>query len=188
MRIAFARPKRSVLSLIVDGYNPFGRGVRMATFGDRVSGFSSLLNWVAGACLFGMMALTCCDVVMRLFWHPILGVYEIVGFLGTATASLATAYTTVQRGHVSVSLIVMQFPPRARFVVSVVTHLLSLLLFAFLAFECVRYGRELKASGEMSLTLEWPLHPLLYGMSFCFLVVSIVLFTQLYDVLSRKGS
>jgi TRAP-type C4-dicarboxylate transport system permease small subunit len=173
---------------MIEGYNPFGGGVHMATFGDRVSGFSSLLNWAAGACLFGMMALTCCDVVMRLFWHPILGVYEIVGFLGTATASLAMAYTTVQRGHVSVSLIVMQLPPGTRFVVSFVTHLLSLILFAFLAFECVRYGNELKTSGEMSLTLEWPLHPLLYGMSFCFLVVALVLFAELYHMVLRKGS
>jgi TRAP-type C4-dicarboxylate transport system permease small subunit len=160
----------------------------MATFGDRVSRFSGVLNWLAGACLFSMMALTCCDVVMRLFRQPILGVYEIVGFLGTAAASLAVAYTTVQRGHVSVSLIVMQLPPRARFVVSFLTHLLSLILFAFLAFECLRYGNELKASGEMSLTLEWPLHPLLYGMSFCFLVVSLVLCVQLYHVVVRKGS
>ena len=163
-------------------------GIYMATFGDRVSRFSSLLNWIAGACLFSMMALTCCDVVMRLFRQPILGVYEIVGFLGTATASLATAYTTVQRGHVSVSLIVMQLSPKARFVVSLLTHLLSLILFVFLTLECVRYGNELKASGEMSLTLEWPLHPLLYGMSFSFLVVSVVLCVELYHILVRKGS
>lgn len=144
------------------------------------------MNRVAGVCLFAMMALTCCDVVMRLFRHPILGVYEIVGFLGTATASLATAYTTVQRGHVSVSLLVMHLPRRIQFVVSLVTHVLSIVLFAFLTVECVRYGNELKGSGEMSLTLEWPLHPLLYGMSFSFLIVSLVLCMDLYHVFVRR--
>jgi len=158
----------------------------MDTFGNRIAKFSSLLNRFAGACLVGMMALICCDVVLRLFRHPILGVYEIVGFLGTAAASLATAYTTVQRGHVSVSLIVMHLPRKVQFIVSLITHLLSLILFVFLTFESIRYGNELKASGEMSLTLEWPLHPLLYGMSFSFFIVSIVLCVDFYNVLMRR--
>ena len=160
----------------------------MATFGDRITKFSSLLNWIAGACLVSMMTLTCCDVVMRMFRHPILGVYEIVGFLGTATASLATAYTTVQRGHVSVSLIVMRLPRRVQLIVYLITYLLSVMLFAFLTFECIRYGYELKAAGEMSLTLEWPFYPLLYGMSFSFLIVCGVLLVDLYDVvIGKKG-
>lgn len=165
---------------------PLAKDHKMATFDDRIAKFSTLLNVFAGACLVGMMALICCDVVMRMFRHPILGVYEIVGFLGTAVASLATAYTTVKRGHVSVSLIVMHLPREVQFIVSFITHLLSLILFILLTFECIRYGNELKASGEMSLTLEWPIHPLLYGMSFSFFVVSLVLCIDFYHVLRRR--
>jgi TRAP-type C4-dicarboxylate transport system permease small subunit len=158
----------------------------MANFDQRIAKFSSFLNWFAGTCLVGMMAIVCCDVVMRLFGSPILGVYEIVGFLGTATASLATAYTTVQRGHVSVSLIVMNLPKKAQFVVSLITHFLSIALFTFLTFECVRYGNESKASGELSLTLEWHLFPLLYGMAFSFLVVTVVLGVDFCNILRTR--
>jgi TRAP-type C4-dicarboxylate transport system permease small subunit len=158
----------------------------MPNFGQRIVKFSSFLNWFAGTCLVGMMALICCDIVMRLFQRPILGVYEIVGFLGTATASLAVAYTTVQRGHVSVSLIVMHLPKKAQFLVSITTHFLSLALFTFLTFECVRYGNESRISGELSLTLEWHLFPLLYGMAFSFLVVSMVLGVDFYNVLRTR--
>ena len=158
----------------------------MANLGRRISRFSSFLNWFAGTCLVAMMTIICCDVVMRLFQRPILGVYEIVGFLGTATASLATAYTTVQRGHVSVSLVVMHLPQKARLVVSLLTHFLSLVLFTFLTFECLRYGNESRASGELSLTLEWHLFPLLYGMAFSFLVVAVVLGVDLWNVLRTR--
>lgn len=158
----------------------------MGTFGNRVAKFSSWLNWIAGASLVSMMALTCCDVVGRMFRSPILGTYEIVGFLGTAAASLATAHTTVQRGHVSVALIVMRLSSKAQFVVFIITQLLSIVLFAFLTLECVRYGNELRSSGELSMTLEWPLHPLLYGMSFSFLIVCLVLWVEFYDVLTKR--
>jgi TRAP-type C4-dicarboxylate transport system permease small subunit len=165
---------------------PHARDHKMGTFGNRIAKLSSWLNWIAGASLVSMMALTCCDVIGRLFRFPILGTYEIVGFLGTAAASLATAYTTVQRGHVSVSLIVLRLPPRVQFIVFIITHLLSMMLFAFLTVECVRYGNELKSSGEMSMTLEWPMHPLLYGMSFSFLIVCAVLWVEFYDVLAKR--
>jgi TRAP-type C4-dicarboxylate transport system permease small subunit len=158
----------------------------MGTFGHRIAKLSSWLNWFAGASLVGMMTLTCCDVVGRLFRFPILGTYEIVGFLGAAAASLATAHTTVQRGHVSVALIVMRLSSKAQFLVYIVTQLLSMILFAFLTVECVRYGSEMRSSGELSMTLEWPLHPLLYGMSFSFLIVCIVRWVEFYDVLTKR--
>jgi TRAP-type C4-dicarboxylate transport system permease small subunit len=158
----------------------------MTSLSQRTARFSSFLNWFAGTSLVAMMTLVCCDVVMRLFQRPILGVYEIVGFLGTATASLATAYTTVQRGHVSVSLIVMHLPQKVQLAVSIITHFLSLVLFTLLTFECVRYGNESKASGELSLTLEWHLFPLLYGMAFSFLVVAVVLGVDLWNILRTK--
>jgi len=158
----------------------------MGTFRNGIAKLSSWLNWIAGASLVGMMALTCCDVVGRLFRFPILGTYEIVGFLGAAAASLATAHTTVQRGHVSVSLIVTHLSPKVQFIVFIITQFLSMVLFAFLTVECVRYGNELKSSGEMSMTLEWPLHPLLYGMSFSFLIVCTVLSGEFYDVLAKR--
>ena len=60
------------------------------------------------------------------------------------------------------------------------------MLFAFLTFECIRYGYELKTAGEMSLTLEWPFYPLLYGMSFSFLIVCGVLLVDIYEVVIGK--
>jgi len=42
---------------------------------------SKLLNIMAGMALVAMTALTCIDVILRLFGHPILGTYEIVGLL-----------------------------------------------------------------------------------------------------------
>jgi TRAP-type C4-dicarboxylate transport system permease small subunit len=158
----------------------------MAPFGKAIRRFSVILNWFAGSCLIGMAGLTCTDVVLRLFGHPVLGAYEIVGFLGTAVASLAVAYTTVERGHVAVSILVMRLSHRLQVIIHQITHLLSIVLFGLLTVECIRFGNDLKVSGETSLTLTLPFFPLLYGMSFSFLIVCIVLWLDFWNVLTGK--
>ncbi|UCH06904.1 MAG: TRAP transporter small permease [Deltaproteobacteria bacterium] len=158
----------------------------MAAFGKGVHRFSTILNWFAGSCLIGMTALTCADVVLRLFRHPILGTYEIVGFLGTAVASLAVAYTTVERGHVAVSILVLRLSHRVQVIIHQITHLLSIVLFGFLTMECIRFGNDLRVSGETSLTLTLPFFPLLYGMSFSFLIVCIILWLDFWNVLTGR--
>ena len=158
----------------------------MAAFGKGVHRFSTILNWLAGFCLIGMTALTCADVVLRLFRHPILGTYEIVGFLGTAVASLAVAYTTVARGHVAVSILVIRLSHRFQVIIHQITHLFSIVLFGFLTVECIRFGNDLRASGETSLTLTLPFFPLLYGMSFSFFIVCIILWLDFWNVLTGK--
>ena len=132
-----------------------------------------------------MMGLTCADIVLRLFRHPILGTYEVAGFLGAVVASFAMAQTTIERGHVAVQVIVARFSPRVQEVIYVITHLLSLLLFALLAWECIRYGNDLWTSGEVSMTLQLPFFPVLYGIALSAAIVCLVLLVDILQVMAR---
>ena len=67
------------------------------------------LYWVAGTAIVAMMLLTCADVVLRYFRRPIPGTYELVCFLGAAAVAFAMAYTSVEKGHVSVRFVVDLF-------------------------------------------------------------------------------
>jgi TRAP-type C4-dicarboxylate transport system permease small subunit len=132
-----------------------------------------------------MMGLTCADIVLRLFRHPILGTYEVAGFLGAVVASFAMAQTAIERGHVAVQVIVARFSPRVQEVIYVITHLLSLLLFALLAWECIRYGNDLRTSGEVSMTLQLPFFPVLYGIALSAAIVCLVLLVDILQVMAR---
>lgn len=149
----------------------------------RVSAF---LNTLAGTALVAMTAITCADVVLRLFRRPILGSYEIVGFLGATAAGLAMAHTTLERGHVAVAVLIMNLPRAVQRGVYLLVQALSLILFGLLSWESLRYGRDLKASGEVSLTLEWPFFPVLYGLSAASLVVCLVLAVDFLQVAAGK--
>ena len=145
---------------------------------------SRILNWVAGWGLVGMMGLSCADIVLRLFRRPILGTYEMVGFLGAIVAGFAMAQTTIERGHVAVQIVVTKFPPRVQKPLYLITHLLSLLLFAVLAWECVRYGNDFRTSGEVSMVLGLPFYYVVYGIAFSAAVVSIVLILDILMVVA----
>lgn len=156
-------------------------------FGARgVRRIADYLNYVAGWGLLGMTFLTCADVILRIFRLPILGTFEIVGFLGAAVAGFAMAHTTIMRGHVAVEVLVMRLPVGVQKAVYLITHLLSIYLFALLAYECLRFGNDLKAANEVSLTLQLPFFPLLYGISFSALMVCLVLAVDFLQVMTGK--
>ena len=147
---------------------------------------SRTLNWVAGWGLVGMMCLTCADILLRFFRRPIPGTYEIVGFLGAVVAGLAMAQTTLERGHVAVQVVVTRFSPRVQEIIYLIANLLSLLLFALLAWEGVRYGNDFRASGQVSLTLRMPFYPVVYGIALSAAVVCLILVADILQVVTKR--
>jgi TRAP-type C4-dicarboxylate transport system permease small subunit len=129
-----------------------------------------------------MTALTCADVLLRIFRLPIRGTYEVIGFLGAAVAAFAMAHTTLHRGHVAVEVLVTNLGNMARWIIYLVTHALSVFLFALIAYQCLRYGNSLRAANEVSLTLQLPFYPVLYGISVSSVVVCLVLLVDFWRV------
>ena len=145
------------------------------------------LNLAAGWGILGMTALTCSDVILRLFGHPILGTYDIVCFLGALVAALAMADTTLRGGHIAVEILVSRLHARSQAVIYFITHLVSLALFAVLAYQSILLGNSLHAAGEVSMTIRIPFYPVLYAISFSSWMVSLVLLVQLIQVVTGKA-
>ena len=139
----------------------------------------TVMYWIAGIAIILMMVITCGDVTLRYFRRPIPGTFELVCFLGAVAASFAMAYTSVKKGHVSVSLLVRLFPPRTQAVIGVITELFSLILFSMLSWQSILYGNDLRAAKEVSMTIELPFYPFVYGMSFAAAAVCLVLLVSL---------
>ena len=107
----------------------------MSILEETSNHLAKVLYWVAGAAIVSMMLLTCTDVILRLgvtFYHkyhwwflfpfkPIPGTYELVCFLGSVAVAFAMAHTSVEKGHVSVSLVIRLFPPRIQAIIGSIT-------------------------------------------------------------------
>jgi len=137
------------------------------------------MYWIAGAAIIAMMLLTCADVVLRYFRKPIPGTYELVCFLGAVAVSFAMAHTSIEKGHVSVSFVVSLFPSRVQGLIECITGCFGCCLFALIAWQSVTYANDLFASKEVSLTLELPFYPFVYGIGFSAAIVCLVLFSDL---------
>jgi TRAP-type C4-dicarboxylate transport system permease small subunit len=149
-------------------------------------GLCGLMNRLAGLSMVAMMCLLAADIVLRLLRMPITGASELVGFLGAVTAGFALGQTTFDHGHVAVELLVRRLPPGMQRTIHVLITSLGILLFAMLAYECVGYGNDLKSAGEVSMDLQIPFYPVLYGLAFSALVVCLVLLTELLRVMLGK--
>jgi TRAP-type C4-dicarboxylate transport system permease small subunit len=146
---------------------------------------AKLLYWIAGTAIIAMMILTCGDVVLRFFRRPIPGTYELVCFLGAVAVAFAMAHTTVQKGHVAVSLVVRLFPERIQGLIESITSTFGFIFFALVAWQSVLYGNDLHASSEVSLTLQLPFYPFIYGIGFSAAAVCLVLLTDLFKNLMK---
>jgi len=153
---------------------------------ERISkNLAEKLFWVAGAAIIAMMLLTCADVVLRYLRKPIPGTYELVCFLGAVAVAFAMAHTSVEKGHVSVSYIVQLFPQRIQKIIESITGCFGLFLFVLIAWQSASYANELRLSGEVSLTLELPFYPFVYGIGFSAAVVCLILLSDLLNTVVK---
>lgn len=147
----------------------------METFEKGIDYLGRALRIIGGFCLAAMMMLTCVDVVLRAFGHPIFGSIDVVQFLAVIVLAAAMPYTQVQRGHVGVSLLVDRLGKRGQAVVDLITHLVSLVVFAIVSWQMWLYASELWDKGEVSMTIEIPKYPFLYLVAVCFGILCLVL-------------
>jgi len=136
---------------------------------------------VAGVAIVVMMLLTCADVVLRYFRKPIPGTYELVCFLGAVAVAFAMAHTSVEKGHVAVSFVVSLFPRRIQGLIESITTSFGLFFFVLIAWQSVIYANDLRLSGEVSLTLELPFYPFVYGISFSAAILCFILLSDLFN-------
>lgn len=112
-----------------------------------------------------MTLLTCADVILRLFGHPIQGTYEMIGFLGSLVVTFSLAYTSIEKGHIAVEIFVEKLPGRLQILIDGIGALVGLVLFGLISWQSAVYAMDLKQSGEVSMTLQMPIYPFLLGMA-----------------------
>ena len=127
---------------------------------------SALLNeglaWAAAAMLGAMMLFSVADMVMRGFGVTVAGSYEVIGWLSAAAMALALGTVQRHKGHVAMELVVVKMGRRSRALTDASMALISLVLFAIVAFYVVRYGRVLHETGSLSETLRIIVYPWVY--------------------------
>jgi TRAP-type C4-dicarboxylate transport system permease small subunit len=119
------------------------------------------------------------------FIRPIPGTYELVSFIGAVAAAFAIAHTSINNHHVSVSLVTRFLPKRVKAITKIITNTLALVFFGLLSWRSILYAEELKLYGEVSMTLQLPYYPFIYGVAFASLVMGFVLIMYIINAVKE---
>lgn len=140
---------------------------------------NSLLTFLAGLILVGMVLLTCANIFFRLVWVPVSGTYELMGFSGALLTAFALAYTQVKKGHIAVEVLVNVFQPKTRWVLAAVNNGLCFVFFVLAAWQLTVKANTLRTTGEVTETLRIIYYPFTYMVALGCGVLALVLLTDL---------
>ena len=157
----------------------------MQSFWNMVQKIVNTMKTIGTACLVGMTLLTCVDVVGRFFGRPIFGSVELVGFMATMAVAAALPYTHQMKGHIGVEILLRLFSQRVQTIIELCTNLLSVFLFALITWRMADYAYTMQQSGEVSMSLEFPEYLIIYLVSVCFLIFSLLILQDICQNVAR---
>ena len=148
---------------------------------DKISNFlNQALLWVAGLFLLAMITITGAKIVIRLFWTPIRGTFELMGYFGAIVTALALGYTQIKRGHIAVDIVVLRFSENTQRILHAVNHLVCMAFFSIVTWQVFKYASTLRETGEVTETLQIIYYPFTYAVALGCLILA---FTFLVDFL-----
>jgi TRAP-type C4-dicarboxylate transport system permease small subunit len=157
----------------------------MRWFVKTCNRLGSWMNGIAGTIIFFMMGLTVVDVILRFFGKPITGTYELISVSGAIVIGYAIPRTSLDHGHISVDLFTDRASESLRNRLFIATRIPGIALFLALTWFLFTKGYALYKVGEVSLLLQIPYYPLAYALSFCCLIQSLVLITDIVSVFDK---
>lgn len=154
----------------------------MRNFADFVKLLSKLLDRAAGFCIAGVMILVISNVILRaIFGQPILGTYELVGFLTALGIGLALAHCALQNGHISVGYVMDRLPSRLQAAVDLLTNSTALGFWGLTVWHLCQYAGSMAVSGVVSSTARVPVYPVIYLLALGFSVLCLALVVRVAD-------
>lgn len=151
-------------------------------FENALKFITKILNAIGACALVFMMLLTVADVTMRALGHAIIGTYEIVGLSLALVIGITIPKVSIDRGHVYMEIVLDKVAKANKDILNVFTRLICITLFVLIGYNLFSVGNELRASGEVSPTIQLPAYPLAYAVGVCCYIECLVFLLQIIKI------
>jgi TRAP-type C4-dicarboxylate transport system permease small subunit len=159
--------------------------MRLVRFENGVNRFSKWCNWISCIAVLLMMCVVCANVVLRFFDSPILGAFEYVTLISSVMISFGLAHTGVIKGHVAVDLVMQRFSERTQAVVNSIITIVTFSIFGIVTWWLAKFAYHNYKLNIATETMEIPLHPFIFVISFGCLVFLFVLLNEIINSLAK---
>jgi TRAP-type C4-dicarboxylate transport system permease small subunit len=158
----------------------------MKSLAGIVQRTSRIMDKLAGICFFSVMLLIVSNIILRgIFNKPILGTYEVVGFLSAMGIGFALAHCALQDGHIAVDFIFTKLSPKTQTRLDIILSTLVLLFWSAVFIYLIKYARHMMAKGMVSPSAEIPVYPFILMIGLGLMGLCAVLLYKL--MVSLKG-
>jgi TRAP-type C4-dicarboxylate transport system permease small subunit len=141
---------------------------------------------VSGGLLLATMALVVANIVSRLFGPAILGSFELSSFMMIMVIGFALVYTTMERGHTVVKIVVSRFSKRAQAIAESFVLLIGASMWGLLTYGTLEYYLS-RGLQDRTDVLEIPLLPVRCVWGFTLLIFTLMLLIYSYKSLVQVG-
>jgi TRAP-type C4-dicarboxylate transport system permease small subunit len=142
---------------------------------------------LAGIFLLAMILLTSANILLRQVWAPIPGTFELMGFFGAVVTAFTLAHTQINKGHISVDILINRFSKRTRRRLRTFNHAICMVFFGLLAWQVAEKAAILRQTGEVTETLGIIYYPFTFGVAVGCGFLSLLFLTDLVrSVAERK--
>ncbi|MDZ7759302.1 MAG: TRAP transporter small permease [Desulfovermiculus sp.] len=145
--------------------------------------FTLRLAQIGQLALVLVMLVIVANILMRAWWVPLKGSYELVEILGAILLSLGVAHCAAHRGHVAVSFLVDKMAPRKRAVIDMITTLFFAVIMSYVTWGMIEYAGKMYNRGYATTSLNIPLFPVYYLVSFGLILLFVVIVMQLLQAI-----
>lgn len=159
--------------------------MRLARLENGIHRFSRWCNWVSCIAVLLMMCVVFANVVLSFFDKPVLGAYEYVKLISAVIISLGLAHTGVVKGHVAVDLFMRRFSERTQAVVDSVITTVVLGIVGIITWGLAKFAYQNFKMNVATESMEIPLYPFIFILSFGFFVFFFVLFNDIINSIAK---
>ena len=152
-------------------------------FLERLNAFlNKILLIVGGIAVLALMTLATANVVLRIFYAPIRGTYELVSLFGALVIAFALGYTQKRKDNIVVDILTERYPERLARVIDAFAYLVMTVFFTIVTWQVFIWGMKIWNTGELTETLKVIYHPFVLAVGFGFGVLAL---TTLIDFLNK---
>ncbi len=146
-----------------------------------------MLRHIAIWILAAMMFLTAIDVCLRyIFNSPVSGSFELVEYMMAIVVPFSIVFCAREGEHVHVDLLIDYAGKKVRSFIKFAGNILSLFLFALIAWQSCIYTLDEYRSKLTSSVLNIPEYPFIGALAMAFIILSLLIIAEIIYYLAGK--
>ena len=132
-----------------------------------------------------MMFVTTADVLCRMFYRPIPGIFELTRYCLAVIVFVSLGFSQIEKVHIAIDLFFKHFPIIIQRIIMVFISILALVVFFLVCWQMFVYAGRIMDVGLITTVLRMPVFPFVLVAAIGVLFFALALLADLIDAITN---